>query len=200
MNIEANMKQIASDLHLLTAPLRFLWHALLTTLFILSFPLLCALVALHYVIGNLNLVWVYCHFISTHDVPDILYPFALLGAFAMLAVQAVVGAVEAVAEIFDAIWRWLPLFGVTLLALVNSFWLVLVRAFYIWLDKEDLSGVPKWRCALFGFIVSLLTQFYVLPYRETAPPAALFVLATGASASPSLIYLLYRAFRPNAHS
>jgi len=195
---EANLNRIASDVHLLTAPLRFIWHAVLVTLFILSFPLLCALISMHYVIGNVNLVWAYCHFMSTHHIPDTLYPFVLLGAFAILAVQAVVGAVQGVAEIFDAIWRWLPLFGITLLALVNSAWMLLVRVIYACIDKETLSNVATRWFAFFGFILSLLGQFYVLPYRGTAPPAALFVLATGASANPLLIYLLYRAFKPNA--
>ena len=195
---EANLNRIASDVHFLTAPLRFIWHALLLTLFILSFPLLCALLSLHYVIGNVNLVWAYCHFMSTHHIPDALYPFVLLGGFAIVAVQAVVGAVQAVAEIFDAMWRWQPLFGITLLALVNSAWMLLVRVIYACIDKETLSNVATRWFAFFGFILSLLGQFYVLPYRETAPPAALFVLATGASASPLLIYLLYRAFKPNA--
>jgi hypothetical protein len=108
------------------------------------------------------------------------------------------GRVQEVAEIFDAIWRWLPLFGITFLALINSAWMLLVRSIYACIDKENLSNVATGLCAFFGFIVSLLGQFYVLPYRETAPPAALFVLATGASASPLLIYLLYRAFKPNA--
>ena len=195
---EANLNRLASDVHLVTAPLRFIWHALLVTLFILSFPLLCALLSLHYVIGNVNLVWAYCHFMSTHHIPEALYPFVLLGGFAMVAVQAVVGAVQGVAEIFDAIWRWLPLFGIPLLALVNSAWMLLVRAIYACIDKEHLSNVATRWCAFFGFTGSLLGQFYVLPYRETAPPAALFVLATGASASPLLIYLLYRAFKPNS--
>jgi hypothetical protein len=195
---EANLNRIASDVHLLTAPLRFIWHALLVTLVILSFPLLCALISMHYVIGNVNLVWAYCHFMSTHHIPDALYPFVLLGGFALVAVQAVVGAVQAVAEIFDAMWRWQPLFGITLLALVNSTWMLLVRVIYACIDKETLSNVATRWFAFFGFILSLLGQFYVLPYRETAPPAALFVLATGASASPLLIYLLYRAFKPNA--
>lgn len=196
---EANFNRIASDVHFLTAPFRFIWHLLLVTLFIGSFPLISALVSLHYVIGNVRPLWAYCHFMSTHHIPDALYPFALLGAFAMIPVEAVVRAVQAAAEIFDAIWRWLPLFGITLLALVNSFWLLLVRAIYACIDKEELSNVPTWKCAFFGFAISLLGQFFVLPYREAAPPAALFVLATGASASPVLIYLLYRAFTPNAH-
>ena len=195
---EANLNRIASDVHLVTAPLRFIWHAVLVTLFILSFPLLCALLSLHYVIGNVNLVWAYCHFMSTHRIPDALYPFVLLGGLAMLAVQAMVGAVQGGAEIFDFIWRWQPLFGITFLALVNSAWMLLVRAIYARIDKENLSNVATWSCAFFGFTLSLLGQFYVLPYRETAPPAALFVLATGASASPLLVYLLYRAFKPNA--
>lgn len=195
---EANLNRIASDVHFLTAPLRLIWHALLLTLFILSFPLLCALLSLHYVIGNVNLVWAYCHFMSTHHIPDALYPFVLLGGFATVGVQAVVGGVQEVAEIFDAIWRWVPLFGITFLALINSAWMLLVRAIYACIDKEELTNVATRWCAFFGFTVSLLGQFYVLPYRETAPPAALFVLATGASASPLLIYLLYRAFKPNA--
>ena len=98
----------------------------------------------------------------------------------------------------DFIWRWQPLFGITFLALVNSAWMLIVRAIYARIDKENLSSVATWSCAFFGFTLSLLGQFYVLPYRETAPPAALFVLATGASASPLLVYLLYRAFKPNA--
>ena len=195
---EASINQIAEDVHLVAAPLRFIWRVLLTTLCILSFPLLCALVSLHYVIGNISPVRAYCHFMTTHHIPDVLYPFALLGAFAMIPVEAVVQAVQAVAEIFDGIWRSFPLFGIVLLALVNSFWLLLVRAIYVCIDSEDVSRVPVWWLALFGFTVSLLGQFYVLPYREGAPPAALFVLATGASASPSLLYLLYRAFKPNA--
>ena len=195
---EANLNRIASDVHLVTAPLRFIWHVLLVTLFIVSFPLLCALISMHYVIGNVNLVWAYCHFMSTHHMPDALYPVVLLGGFAMVGVQAVVGAVQGVAEIFDAIWRWQPLFGIPLLALVNSAWMLLVRAIYACIDKENLSKVGTRWCAFFGFTLSLLGQFYVLPYRETAPPAALFALATGASASPLLIYLLYRAFKPNA--
>ena len=195
---EANLNRIASDLHLVAAPFRFIWHVLLTSLFLLSFPLLCALVSLHYVIGNVNLVWTYCHFMSTRHVPAILYPFVLLGAFAMLLVQAVMGAGQGVAEIFDAIWRWLPLFGITLLALVNSFWMLIVRAVYAYKDGQRFPRPLTFWFAFFGFTVSLLGQFYVLPYRETAPPAALFVLATGASASPLLIYLLYRAFKPTA--
>lgn len=195
---EANLNQLAGDVHLLTAPVRLLWHAVITTLCIVSFPLLCALVSLHYVIGNISPVRAYCHFMTTHHMPDVLYPFALLGAFAMIPVEAVVQAVQGVAEIFDGIWRSFPLFGIALLALVNSFWLLLVRAIYSCIDSEDVSRGSVWWLALFGLTVSLLAQFYVLPYRESAPPAALFVLATGVSASPSLLYLLYRAFKPNA--
>lgn len=195
---EANINQIARDLHLVAAPFRFIWHVLLTSLFLLSFPLLCALVSLHYVIGSVNPVWAYCHYMSTHHVPAVLYPLVMLGAFAMLLVQAVVGAGQGVAEIFDAIWRWLPLFGITLLALINSFWILIVRAFYAYIEGERLPRRLTFWFAFFGFILSLLGQFYVLPYRQTAPPAALFVLATGASASPLLIYLLYRAVKPNA--
>jgi hypothetical protein len=102
---EANLTQLASDVHLLTTPVRLLWHVLITTLCILSFPLLCALVSLHYVIGNLSPVRAYCHFMTAHHIPAVLYPFALLGAFAMIPVEAVVQAVQAIAEIFDGIWR-----------------------------------------------------------------------------------------------
>jgi hypothetical protein len=195
---DTNINQLACDVHFLITPLRFMWHVLMMSLFILSFPLLCALVSLHYVIGNINLVWTYTHFMNTHDVPALLCPFVLLGGLALLAAQAVVGAVQCIAEIFDGIWRSFPLFGMMLLALVNSFWLLLVRAIYVCIDSEDVSRVAVWWLALFGFTVSLLGQFYILPYRETAPPATLFALATGASASPLLIYLLYRAFKPNA--
>ena len=115
---EANLNRIASDVHFLTAPLRFIWHALLVTLFILSFPLLCALLSLHYVIGNVNLVWAYCHFMSTHHIPDALYPFVLLGGFAIVAVQAVVGAVQRGCgdirrdlEMAAAVWHYALGFG-----------------------------------------------------------------------------------------
>jgi hypothetical protein len=111
---EANLNRIASDVHLVTAPLRFIWHVLLVTLF---------------------------------------------------AVQAVVGAVQGVAEIFDAIWRWQPLFGITLLALVNSAWMLLVRAIYACIDKENLSNVATRWCAFFGF------TFHCWGKRtETVPP------------------------------
>lgn len=195
---EEDLNQIANDVHLLTTPLRFIWRLLVTTIFVCSFPLLCALVSLHYMIGNIDLVRSFCNLFDPDNIPAILRPFILLGALVALALQAVLGVVEAVAEIFDAIWRYFPLFATMLLALVNCFWLVIVRATYAWIDGEDLSSVPMWGYVFFGFVVSLVAQFYLLPYREDLAPSALFVLATGASASPSLLYLLYRAFKPSA--
>ena len=41
---EANLNQLASDVHFVTAPLRFLWHALLWFLFLLLAPAIFAIV------------------------------------------------------------------------------------------------------------------------------------------------------------
>ena len=156
---EANLNQLAGDVHFVTAPLRFIWHAVLVTLFILSFPLLCALLSLHYVIGNVNLVWAYCHFMSTHHIPDALYPFVLLGGLAMLAVQAMVGAVQVGAEIFDFIWRWQPLFGITFLALVNS---ACPRR-----NALNLPQAVRTRIRAARFFVNTKGNFALCPLRAT---------------------------------
>ena len=41
---EANLNQLASNVHFLTAPLSFVWHALLWLLFLLLAPAICAIV------------------------------------------------------------------------------------------------------------------------------------------------------------
>ena len=71
--------------------------------------------------------------------------------------------------------RWRPLFRITLLAFVNSAWMLLVHVIYACIDKETLSNVATQWFTLFGFILSLLGQFYA-SLSGTPPPAALFVL------------------------
>jgi hypothetical protein len=68
---EANLNQLAGDMHFLTAPLRFLWHAVLLLLFLLLAPALFAIVpvlALRYA--------------SSDEISLLKWPFGVLGPFA----------------------------------------------------------------------------------------------------------------------
>jgi hypothetical protein len=186
--------QMADDIHLLAAPFRLIWGFIKTTLFLLSMPLLLALVILNYASGNWDPFQSYLH--ATENCPTWAAPFALVGAILLLVFHMLMEIAKDAGGIFDILLR-LPLFGVTLFAFVSAFWFVLVRGLYRRM-KDGERNLRSMSSALFGFLTAFVAGQYVFQYRDAMNPETLLCLATLASASPILVYLSYRALKPTA--
>lgn len=186
--------QMAADLHLLAGPFRLIAAVIKTTIFVLAMPLLLALVVLHGAVGNWDPFQPYLN--ATANCPAILVPFALLGALLILALHLLLEIAKDAGSILDVLLR-MPLLGVTLFALVSAFWFVLVRGLYRRM-KDSKQNMRSASSAVFGFATAFAAAQYVFQFKGGMNPEALLCLTTLASASPVLLYLLYRAFKPTA--
>ena len=186
------IESMAADLHLLTAPFRFLFAAVKVTLLTLSFPLLCGLVVLQYAVGNINPLHRYLEVVQTHRIPPAVYPFVVLGALLMLAVTMLLVVARDLGGLADVLLR-APLLGTVLFALVSTAWFIVVRGVYRLKDgQENLGGRSS---VLLGFTVAMVAGLYVSACQDSLPPAALTCFATLAAFSPTLLYLLYRGLK-----
>ena len=193
MDNTTKIESMAADLHLLTAPFRFLFAAVKVMLFTLSFPLLCGLVVLQYAVGNINPLHRYLEVAQAHRIPLAVYPFVVLGALLMLAVTMLLVVARDLGGLADVLLR-VPLFGAALFALVSTAWFIVVRGVYRHRDGEKTSG---WSSLLVGFTVAFTAGLYVSACQDSLPPAALLCFATLAAFSPTLLYLLYRGLKPS---
>lgn len=191
MENTANLDRMSADLHLIAAPFRLVADFIKVTLFVLAAPMLCALVILHYAIGNWDPFYSYLHAIQ--GCSPLLMPFAVLGAILMLVLHMLLIVANDLCGMLDILLR-VPLLGVLLFALVSTIWFVVIRGCYLLKDgKKSVGGVSS---TIFGFVFAFVAGMYVFQYSEGMPPASLFALTTLASASPTLLYLLYRALKP----
>jgi hypothetical protein len=62
------IESMAADLHMLTAPFRFLFAAVKVLLFTLSFPLLCGLMMLSYAVPGIDPLQRYTEFVHAHSI------------------------------------------------------------------------------------------------------------------------------------
>ena len=192
MDNTTKIESMAADLHLLTAPFRFLFAAAKVLLFTLSFPLLCGLVMLSYTVPSIDPLMRYLEFVKARDVPLVVYPFVVLGALLLLAVDMRIVIAKDVAGMVDILLR-VPLLGTALFALASTFWLIVVRGVYRRKDgQENLGG---WSSLFLGFTVAFTAGLYVSGYQDSLPPATLVCFATVAAFSPTLFYLLYRGLK-----
>jgi hypothetical protein len=192
MDNTTKIESMAADLHLLTAPFRFLFAAAKVLLFTLSFPLLCGLVMLSYTVPGIDPLMRYLKFVKAHNVPLVVYPFVVLGALLLLAVDMLIVIAKDVAGMVDILLR-VPLLGTALFALASTFWLIVVRGVYRRKDgQENLGG---WSSLFLGFTVAFTAGLYVSGYQDSLPPATLVCFATLAAFSPTLFYLLYRGLK-----
>jgi hypothetical protein len=186
------IESMAADLHLLAAPLRFILAAVKVLLFTLSFPLLCGLVMLSYAVPGIDPLHRYIEFVQAHNVSPVVYPFVILGALLLLAVNMLLVVARDLGGIADILLR-APLLGTMLFALASTFWLVIVRGVYRRRDgQENLKG---WSSLLLGFTIAMVAGLYVSACQDSLPPAALLCFATLAAFSPTLLYLLYRVLK-----
>jgi hypothetical protein len=191
MDNTTKIESMAADLHLLTAPFRFLFAAAKVLLFTLSFPLLCGLVMLSYTVPGIDPLMRYLEFVNAHNVPLVVYPFVVLGALLLLAVDMLIVIAKDLGGIVDILLR-VPLLGTVLFALVSTFWFIVVRGVYRHGDGEKTGG---WSSLLIGFMVAMVAGLYVSACQDSLPPTSLLCLATLAAFSPTLFYLLYRALK-----
>jgi hypothetical protein len=193
MDNTTKIESMAADLHLLTAPIRFLFSAVKVLLFTLSFPLLCGLVMLSFAVPGIDPLQRYTEFVHAHNIPLAIYPFVILGALLMLVVNMLLVIGKDLGGMANILLR-APLLGTTLFALASTFWLVVVRGVYRRRDgQENLKG---WSSLLLGFTVAMVAGLYVSQYQDSLPPAALVCFATLAAFSPTLLYLLHRGLKP----
>jgi hypothetical protein len=189
-----NTDTMAADLHMLTAPLRFLFSALKVMLFTLSFPLLCGMVMVSYAIPGIDPLQRYTEFVHAHSIPLVAYPFVVLGALLMLVVNMLLIIGKDLGGMADVLLR-APLLGTTLFALVSTVWFIVVRGVYRGRDgQENLKG---WTSLLIGFTTAMVAGLYVSQIQDSLTPASLLCLSTFASFSPTLLYLLYRGLKPS---
>jgi len=186
--------QMAADLHLLAAPFRLIASFIKTTLFLLAMPLLLGLVMLNYATDNWDPFYPYLR--ATDNCPTLLEPFALLAALLLLVLHLLLEVAKDAGGILNVLLRT-PLLGVTLFALASAFWFVLVRGLYRRM-KDGKRNMRSLSTALFGFATAFVAGQYVFQYKDGMNPEALLCLTTLASASPVLLYLLYRSFKPTA--
>jgi hypothetical protein len=193
MDNTTKIESMAADLHLLTAPIRFLFSAVKVLLFTLSFPLLCGLVMLSFAVPGIDPLQRYTEFVHAHNIPLAIYPFVILGALLMLVVNMLLVIGKDLGGMANILLR-APLLGTTLFALASTFWLVVVRGVYRRRDgQENLKG---WSSLFLGFTVAMVAGLYVSQYQDSLPPAALVCFATLAAFSPTLLYLLHRGLKP----
>lgn len=192
MDNTIKIESMAADLHLLAAPFRFLFAAIKVMLFTLSFPLLCGLVVLQYGVGDIDPFRRYIEFVQAHNISLAVYPFVILGALLMLAVNMLLVIAKDLGGIADILLR-APLLGTVLFALASTFWLVIVRGVYRRRDgQENLNG---WLSLFLGFTIAMVAGLYVSACHDSLPPAALLCFATLAAFSPTLLYLPYRGLK-----
>lgn len=191
MDNRTKIESMAADLHLLAAPLRLLANLLKVALFVLAAPLLCALMVLHYVIGGWDPFYSYLH--AVQNAAPIMVPFVVLGALLLLVLHMLLIIAKDLGDMMDVLLR-VPLFGVTLFALVSAFWFTVVRGCYGMKDRKQANAMSG---VVLGFIAAFVTGMYVFEFKDGMPPAALFSLTTLAASSPTLLYLLYRGLKPS---
>ena len=187
------IESMAADLHMLTAPFRFLFAAVKVLLFTLSFPLLCGLMMLSYAVPGIDPLQRYTEFVHAHSIPLVVYPFVILGAILLLAVNMLLVIAKDLGGMVDILLR-VPLLGTVLFALASTFWLIVVRGVYRRKDGE--KNLKGWSSLFLGFTVAIVAGLYVSACQDSLPPASLLCLATLAAFSPTLLYLLYRGLKP----
>jgi hypothetical protein len=192
MNNTPKIESMAADLHLLTAPFRFLFAAAKVLLFTLSFPLLCGLVILGYTVPGIDPLHRYLEFVQAHNISHVLYPFVVLGALLMLVVTMLLIIAKDLGGMVDILLR-VPLLGATLFALASTAWFIVVRGVYQHKDGQRTDG---WSSLFLGFTVAFTAGLYVSGYQDSLPPATLVCFSTLAAFSPTLLYLLYRGLKP----
>jgi len=147
---------------------------------------------LSYTVPSIDPLMRYLEFVKAHNVPIVVYPFVVLGALFLLAVDMLIVIAKDVAGMVDILLR-VPLLGTALFALASTFWLIVVRGVYRRKDgQENLGG---WSSLFLGFTVAFTVGLYVSGYQDSLPPASLMCLATLAAFSPTLFYLLYRGLK-----
>jgi hypothetical protein len=192
MDNTTKIESMAADIHLLTAPIRFLFSALKVMLFTLSFPLLCGLVMLSYVVPGFDPLQRYTEFVHAHNIPLAIYPFVILGALLVGVVTLLLVIAKDLGGMADILLR-APLLGTILFALVSTFWFIVIRGFYRRKDGEQ--NLKGWSSLFLGFMVAMVAGLYVAQVQDSLPPASLLCLATLAAFSPTLLYLLYRGLK-----
>ena len=193
MDNTTKIESMAGDLHLLAAPFRFILAAVKVTLFTLSFPLLCGLVVLQYAVGDIDPFRRYIEFVQAHNISLAVYPFVVLGALLLLAVNMLLVIARDLGGMADVLLR-APLLGTVLFALASTFWLIVVRGVYRRKDGE--KNLKGWSSLFLGFTVATVAGLYFSQCQDSLPPATLLCLATLAAFSPTLLYLLYRGLKP----
>src|ERR1700687_4305648 len=126
MDNTTKIESMAADLHLLAAPLRFILAAVKVLLFTLSFPLLCGLMILSYAVPGIDPLHRYLEFVQAHNVSSVAYPFVVLGAFLLLAVNMLLVVAKDLGGFVDILLR-VPLLGTVLFSLASIAWLIVVR-------------------------------------------------------------------------
>lgn len=140
---EANLNQLAGDVHFLTAPLRFAWHALLWLLFLLFAPALFAMVpvlALQYA--------------SPDDIWLLKWLFGVLGPFASTFWFVIVAMIPAHNRGERGLGFQLKSFGAMAFGFVTSSGAMFLFATndgvrYEWDDRGWFTGA--WLCLLSPF-------------------------------------------------
>lgn len=189
------MASMESSIALIAAPFRFLLDALKVTLFVLSFPLLCGMVVLSYAVPDFDPLYRYLGFMQAHNIPSVVYPFAILGALLMLALRMLLIIGRDLGGFADAMFRFAPLFGITLFALASTFWFIVIRGVYRRTDGKKAGG---WSSLFIGFTVAFIAGMYVSGYRDSMNPASLVSITILTVFSPTLIYLVFRALKGEA--
>jgi hypothetical protein len=192
MDNTAKLDRMSADLHLLAAPFRLLFAAAKVLLFTVSFPLLCVLMILSYAVPGIDPLHRYLEYVQAHNISHVLYPFVVLGALLMLAVDMVLIIAKDLGGMADVLLR-VPLLGALLFALASTVWFIVVRGVYQYKDGQRTSG---WSSLFIGFTVAFTAGLYVSGYQDSLPPASLVCFATLAAFSPTLLYLLYRGLKP----
>src|SRR5258708_17386034 len=188
MDNTTKSESIAADLRLLAGPFRFILAAVKVLLFTLSFLLLCGLMMLSYAVPGIDPLQRYTEFVHAHSIPLVAYPFVILGALLMLAVNMLLVVARDLGGLADILLR-VPLLGTVLFALASTFWLVVVRGVYRRRDgQENLGG---WSSLFLGFTVAFTAGLYFSWYQDYLPPAPPPELTTTAACSPTLFYLFH---------
>src|SRR5258708_27085148 len=188
MDNTTKSESIAADLRLLAGPFRFILAAVKVLLFTLSFPLLCGLMMLSYAVPGIDPLQRYTEFVHAHSIPLVAYPFVILGALVVLAVDMLLVVARDLGGLADILLR-VPLLGTVLFALASTFWLVVVRGVYRRRDgQENLGG---WSSLFLGFTVAFTAGLYVSGYPNSLPPATLLWFANLPPFNPPPFYLFY---------
>jgi hypothetical protein len=142
---EANLDQLAGDVHFLTAPLRFVWHALLWFLFLLLAPAIFAIVpvlALKY--ASPDEIWL------------LRWLFGVLGPFASTFWFVIIAMIPAHDRGERGLVFQLKSFGAMAFGFVVSAGAMFLFAtnydvHYVWDDRAWFTGA--WLCLLSPFAI-----------------------------------------------